>query len=94
VCEAASFRQRMASHDLAQDHAYCRLIAVMCCHALAMIPQVAAMGGPEALPQHPLPHIPHPPPQLPSLRQLAAAADAWPPLPEMCSPKGRLQATA
>lgn len=30
----------------------------------------------QALPQHPLPHIPHPPPQLPSLRELAAAADA------------------
>ena len=49
--------------------------------------QVAAVGGAEALPQHPLPHIPHPPPQLPSLRQLAAAADA-----RQAAPSGDVQA--
>lgn len=35
-----------------------------------------AAGGEAGLPAHPLPHIPHPPLALPSLSELAAAADA------------------
>ncbi len=38
--------------------------------------QVAALGGTSALPHHPLPHIAHPSQPLPSLPELAAAADA------------------